>query len=173
MTRTRLPVWAIAATAFVAVVGAASLILPRLGQAAPGGARLPIGAPGTQSGAPHSMPAQIIPTFAGTVEKVEGGYLTIGDVTYHLKVGYMPPNLKIQKVPVPAGRWLTATRWESHDHTLDLFLGQRVTCFIEQKTIMPDLHFIHGVVTAANGDDFTVQVQEIDKEAGEGPQATS
>lgn len=118
-----------------------------------------------------STPAQIIPTFTGTVDQVEGGSLYLRDVTYSLGPDQPKPDTTTEKVPVPDGRWVSDSHWQSTDGTVDLFRAQPVVYFIEHKVIMPDLHFIDGRVRKVKGDNITVEVQEFDDGAAESPQS--
>jgi hypothetical protein len=107
---------------------------------------------------PSSGQKQVIPTISGTVTDIKDGYLELTDVTDSLRP--VNPPLQAFRVPVPSGRWISANHWQSDGDTLDVFRGQGVTYFTEQKNIMPDSTFGKGDVVTRDGQVVTVRITE-------------
>lgn len=107
---------------------------------------------------PTSGRAQIIPWMSGTVRDVKDGFVELTGVTDSLRPSN-PPSPSFL-VPVPSGSWINKSHWRSHDGTIDLFRGQSVTYFTEQKRIMPELMFGKGDVLRRDGQTVTVRITE-------------
>ncbi len=136
--RGRAPAWAALglAAALVLGVGLAKTGLLWHAGATPGTSAGQVEAPGT--GGIKGGPEIIIPTMSGVVGSISDGQVHLTGVEYSLPHdfnGTKPgPDL-----PLPPGRWVTSTHWQSDRDTLDLFLGEHVVFFITAKTIAPDM----------------------------------
>ena len=134
----RAPVWAALglAAALVVGVGLAKTGLLWHPGTTPGLSAGQVETPGT--GGIKGGPAIIIPTMSGGVGSISDGHVHLTGVEYSLPYdfsGTKPgPDL-----PLPPGRWVTPTHWQSDRDTLDLFLGEHVVYFIVQKVIAPDV----------------------------------
>jgi hypothetical protein len=105
--------------------------------------------------------AIVIPAMNGIVAEIKDGYLVLRDVTYSLNLGDPKPE---PRVPIAKGRWITQTHWQTDDGSLDLFRGQSVSYFLDQKSFMPDIQPTHGVVQKVDGD--TIELEVYDGDSG-------
>jgi len=84
--------------------------------------------------------AQIPLQVNGTVWAVDGGRVELREAR---KQPPATPEEGTIALPVPPGRWISPTHWQSDGGTLDLFRGEQVTYLIESKQFIPvsSLHF--------------------------------
>lgn len=185
----RVSAWAVVtvAAALVAGVGLNTAGVLPWGRApasrAPGGtADGPVNSGLQSTGTTQGGLAIIIPTLSGTVYSIADGSLHLTDTALSRPHDYNGGSRPGSDLPLPPGRWLTATHWQSDGDSLDLFLGERVVYFITSKVIAPEpvpepapgttagqieatepgvsatapgLRFFDGVVTAVTGDSVT------------------
>lgn len=97
--------------------------------------------------------------MAGIVDDIQGGVMTLRAVTYSPNVGDPKPE---PRVPVPPGRWITESHWQSDDGSLDLFRGQPVDHFLDRKTIVPWVQPAHGIVQEVRGNTMQLEVYDGD-----------
>jgi hypothetical protein len=92
------------------------------------------------------------------VKEIKDGFVELADVTDSLRPG--DPPVASYLVPVPSGAWVSKSHWRSNDGMVDLFRGQSVSYFTEQKRLVPELIFGKGDVVRRDGQTVAVRITE-------------